>query len=123
VCGDDAPFSWDGVYFHPPNLGYWSGHVTQPGCVGCGDSWIAVTPEQEKAMPLPDTQTRDYAIETLTNLSKDGFGTADKPFFVAVGFHKVQLAPSLLYLLRVYPDRPAIYVYRAHFLLFPLGPV
>lgn len=61
----------------------------EPGCDGCGNSWIAVTPEQEAKMPLPDTQTKEYAIETLKNLSRDGFGTSDKPFFVAVGFHKV----------------------------------
>ena len=43
--GDDAPYSWSEEFYHSPNLGYWSGKVKQPGCDGCGNSWIAVAPD------------------------------------------------------------------------------
>ena len=74
-------------YYHAPNLGYWSGKVRQPGCDGCGDSWISVSPEAEEKKPLPDTQIAQNAIATLANFSKEGVGKdpAKKPFFLAVG--------------------------------------
>jgi iduronate 2-sulfatase len=61
-------------------------------------------------MPLPDTQTKDHAIETLKNLSRDGFGTSDKPFFVAVGFHKPHLpfvSPAKFFDMCVKPHKHA----------------
>ena len=95
--GDDAPYSWSAPYYHPPNLAYWSGKVKQPGCDGCGNSWIAVSPSAEQSKPLPDTQTAQNAIDTLANLSAAGVGyglergEGATPFFLAVGFHKPHL--------------------------------
>ena len=102
---DDGPFSWSEPYFHAPNLNYWSGKVRQPGCDGCGDSWIAVSETAEKATPLPDTQIAEHAVKSLANFSANGVGkeldqAGTKPFFLAVGFHKPHLpfvAPSRFY--------------------------
>jgi hypothetical protein len=54
----------------------------EPGCKDCGNAWIAVTPDDEARVPLPDTLTTEHAVAALKNVSRDGFGTADKPFFL-----------------------------------------
>jgi iduronate 2-sulfatase len=99
--GDDAPYSWSGPFFHAPNLQYWSGKTRRPGCAGCGNSWIAVTPDAEQQTPLPGAQIADHAIAQLANFSARGIGTqgasssssdaTTQPFFLAVGFHKPHL--------------------------------
>ena len=92
-AGDDYPYSWSTPhYFHAPNLAYWSSKTKQPGCDGCGNSWISVSPEAEQSKPLPGTQIADHAVQKLANFSKNGVGRAGgKPFFLAVGFHKPHL--------------------------------
>ena len=107
--GDDSPYSWNTPAFHAPNLGYWSGKRRQPGCDGCGNSWIAVSPEAERKMPLPGTQIADFAVESLSNFSANGLGRIDRPdsqpFFLAVGFHKPHLpfvSPERFF--RSYPE-------------------
>jgi len=94
--GDDAPYSWsnDVSFFHAPNDQYWSGKTAIPGCSGCGNSWIAVSPEAEKKKPLPGTQIADFAVNALRNFSQNGIGNVndgEQPFFLAVGFHKPHL--------------------------------
>ena len=94
--GDDAPYSWsnDVPFFHAPSLRYWDGKKRIDGCDGCGNSWIAVSPEAEKKVPLPGTQIADFAVQALQNFSKNGVGKVDEdeqPFFLAVGFHKPHL--------------------------------
>ena len=101
--GDDAPYSWSEEFYHSPNLGYWSGKVKQPGCDGCGNSWIAVAPDAEKKMPLPGQQIADNAISQLAKFASANIGKSDQniddetdvivsdPFFLAVGFHKPHL--------------------------------
>ena len=79
-----------------------SGKKRQPGCDGCGNSWIAVSRKAEREKPLPDTQIAQNAIESLANFSRAGVGkdldgAKARPFFLAVGFHKPHLpfvAPS-----------------------------
>ena len=112
--GDDAPYSWSEEFYHAPNLGYWSGKVKQPGCDDCGNSWIAVSPEAEKALPLPGQQIADHAISQLESFATNNIGNsrhnnssntedddlAADPFFLAVGFHKPHLpfvAPERFY--------------------------
>lgn len=97
--GDDAPYSWSEDFFHAPNLQYWSGKVKQPGCQYCGNSWIAVTPEEEQKRPLPGQQIAENAISQLSNFATKNIGKAtskengdvENPFFLAVGFHKPHL--------------------------------
>jgi hypothetical protein len=82
-------------------LQYWSGKTRRPGCAGCGNSWIAVTPDAEQQTPLPGAQIADHAIAQLANFSARGIGTqgasssspdaTTQPFFLAVGFHKPHL--------------------------------
>ena len=105
--GDDAAYSWSEEFYHAPNLGYWSGKVRQQGCVGCGNSWIAVTPEAEQMKPLPGEQITNHAIMQLNTFAKQHIGITStfsavdavdavekekqQPFFLAVGFHKPHL--------------------------------
>ena len=106
--GDDQPYSWSEEFFHAPNLNFWSGKIKQPGCQGCGNSWIAVSPEAEKNHPLPGQQIADNAISQLEQFVEHGIGKAQNekndditnPFFLAVGFHKPHLpfvAPERFY--------------------------
>ena len=52
-------------------------------------SWIAAPPDKG---PLVDERVRDHAITMLSNISsKRAAGQEDRPFFIAVGFHKPHL--------------------------------
>ena len=93
AAGDDGLFSWSTPSYHAPSSDYWS---SAGPCRGCGNSWIAVSPAEERAVALPDTQLAQHAVETLSNFSRDGIGKrldafGARPFFLAVGFHKPHL--------------------------------
>lgn len=52
---------------------------------------MSVSPHLEAVHPLPDNQTADHAVSTISQLSSE-FQAGDKrPFFLAVGFHKPHL--------------------------------
>lgn len=75
---DDADYSWSEPYFHGK----------PPVDTDNSASWLAYSGDD----PLEDEQVRDHAVATLRNISSarasDG---AQRPFFVAVGFHKPHL--------------------------------
>lgn len=71
---DDAKWSWSEPYF--------SGHDP----IGSEKSWMAVSKKVTDATPLQDTQVMERAKTILARVGK-----MDKPFFVAVGFHKPHL--------------------------------
>ena len=84
VCrgGHDADYSWTEPYFY-----------TESGPHEYSDiratSWIAAPPDKG---PLVDERVRDHAITMLSNISsKRAAGQEDRPFFIAVGFHKPHL--------------------------------
>ena len=76
--GNDDPISWSGSYYHAPNYEFWE--------MGSRYSWYAVGPDFRHMRPLPDEEIADYSIVTMERLSKQ-----EKPFFMAVGFHKPHL--------------------------------
>ncbi|CAH1787732.1 unnamed protein product [Owenia fusiformis] len=80
--GNDDPPSWSEPYFRAPNYHYWSGETKH--------SWIAVNETAEKNTPLPDTQIAQNAIKVLKRVGPVS-QKEDKPFFLAVGFHKPHL--------------------------------
>jgi iduronate 2-sulfatase len=85
---DDNLYSWTDPYFHGKD----PVDDTHPPLT----SWAAVPENITSVTPLCDTQVLNHAISTLTNISKarneaKAAGTAVKPFFVAVGFHKPHL--------------------------------
>ena len=52
----------------------------------------AVSPEEEAAAPLPDTQLVEHAVRTLGGFATEGVGReGGAPFFLAVGFLKPHL--------------------------------
>ena len=79
--GYDDPISWSEPYFHAPNLAMYNEMDT---------SWLPVPKLVREKLPLPDEQLKDHAIETLKNLAPKA-RTGEKPFFLAVGFHKPHL--------------------------------
>ena len=81
ASNNDDPISWNMPYYHSPNQNHWSFGQ---------NSWVAVTEEEMKENPLPDSQIADHAIETLRTVAPDA-KSGNKPFFVAVGFHKPHL--------------------------------
>ena len=78
ASNNNDPISWTEPYFVPKDS--WSN----------GNSWRAVEDNETIANPLQDQQTASHAISTLTNLAPRA-KTGEKPFFVAVGFHKPHL--------------------------------
>ena len=52
---------------------------------------MAVPPETEDQYPLPDNQTADHAVAALHALARERDAGDERPFFVAVGFHKPHL--------------------------------
>ena len=87
---DDKKYSWS-----PEGLPYY--HPKQPP-ITPRDSWKSIT--GETAEKLRDTQVGDRAVSTLQELRKNKTNGDDRPFFLAVGFHKPHLpfyAPSTYY--------------------------
>ncbi len=80
--GDDPP-SWTEPYYHAPNWDLW--HFW--GSTEDAPSWMAVPNSIQKELPLPDQQVANKAVKRLTTFAKN----KDKPFFLAVGFHKPHL--------------------------------
>ena len=56
-----------------------------------GKAWFSVPGPLEAKFPLPDNQTADHAVQTLRALAEKHVAGAKKPWFVAVGFHKVRV--------------------------------
>ena len=80
ASGEDDPISWSEAYYHAPNPYY-----------GYQHSWMAVNQSmRSRHGKLQDERLADFAIETLEKLAADSL-TNDKPYFVAVGFHKPHL--------------------------------
>lgn len=91
-------------YYHAPNLKAWSG---QNGSFNDARSWFIVPHALEAEHPLPDNQTADHAIKTLSYFTseyqryqdavaeavekREPAPAAIKPWFLAVGFHKPHL--------------------------------
>jgi len=82
-CSDDQLFSWSRPFFHSPNQeGNPAGGYGDPG----GKAWSAVNAEDAKN--LSDAQIAQHAVDTLQQLKQTNL---DKPFFLAVGFHRPHL--------------------------------
>eukprot|EP01121_Diplochlamys_sp_Union-15-3_P012622 TRINITY_DN3807_c0_g1_i1.p1 TRINITY_DN3807_c0_g1~~TRINITY_DN3807_c0_g1_i1.p1 ORF type:complete len:213 (+),score=34.19 TRINITY_DN3807_c0_g1_i1:112-750(+) len=72
---DDIKYSWSYPYYHAPSQNKINGNWTL--------SWQALDlPDAE----MPDGQLATHAVSVLRNVS-----VSEKPFFVAVGFHKPHL--------------------------------
>ncbi|KAK7097570.1 hypothetical protein V1264_004525 [Littorina saxatilis] len=84
---DDYPFSWTFPARHAPSLKYFYDKIC-PGPDGkLYDN--AVCPLERSQIPsgkLPDEENADFAVSFLQNRSVD-----QKPFFLALGFHKPHL--------------------------------
>ncbi len=83
--GFDDPPSWTEPYYHAPNYDMWQydniKHKDQ-----AGQSWISVSTTVHTKEPLPDQQIAAEASERLRKYARQ-----NKPFFMAVGFHKPHL--------------------------------
>ena len=79
---NDDPPSWTEPYYHSPNYDFWHFSDFDKPAV----SWMAVPYGVQKQLPLPDNQIANNAEKKLEKLAKQ-----DKPFFLAVGFHKPHL--------------------------------
>lgn len=82
TVGGDNDFccSWshDTVYYSPAEQKY-------------NQSWVAVDKETEAKQPIEDKLIAQHAVETLGSLRKTRASGDDRPFFMAVGFHKPHL--------------------------------
>ena len=75
----DDPISWSAPYFHAKI--HWETKE---------NSWKAVPDIDLKDKPLVDEQTAEHALEILRQVAPAA-KTGEKPFFVAVGFHRPHL--------------------------------
>ena len=80
ASGDDDPISWSMPYFHAPNRTWETNEY----------SWRAIPDDLLKDKPLVDAQTADHAVEVLRKLAPAA-RSGQKPFFIAVGFHRPHL--------------------------------
>lgn len=82
---DDYPYSWSTEAFHPKTDAYTNAKV----CIG-KDGKLAknlicpVIPEYQPDGTLPDLESLNEAVRFLKYKNE----IADKPYFLAVGFHK-----------------------------------
>lgn len=74
---DDGNYSWSEPYFH----------AVSPVDNDYERSWVAVPQNATETSPLQDTQIADEAVRSIGEFAKE----KDKPFFLAVGFHKPHL--------------------------------
>ena len=83
VCrgAHDADYSWTEPYF-------WTEAGPHEYVDHRASSWIAAPSDKG---PLTDEHVRDHAIALLSNISSKRAAGEDRPFFVAVGFHKPHL--------------------------------
>ena len=84
---DDEAYSWSLPYYHSPLQKQYGGNKTS--------SWWSFDGFEDNQ--LPDGQIADNAIQTLQQLKQNRSKGDNKPFFLAVGFHKPHLpfyAPS-----------------------------
>ena len=79
ASGGDDPISWSEPYFHAKT--YWE---------TLEHSWKAIPDNLLKDKPLVDAQTADHAVQTLHKVAPAAI-SGEKPFFVAVGFHRPHL--------------------------------
>lgn len=79
ASGGDDPISWTMPYFH--GVANWE---------SLDHSWLAVPDEKLENKPLRDKQIADHARFTLQKLAPAAL-SGEKPFFIAVGFHKPHL--------------------------------
>ena len=85
---DDQKYSWSLPYYHSPL-------ETQYGPANHSASWRSFDGFEDNQ--LPDGQIADNAIETLRQLKQNLSKGDNRPFFLAVGFHKPHVpfyAPS-----------------------------
>ena len=85
---DDQKYSWSLPYYHSPL-------EQQYGPGNHSASWRSFDGFEDNQ--LPDGQIADNAIETLRQLKQNQSKGDDRPFFLAVGFHKPHVpfyAPS-----------------------------
>uniref|UniRef100_A0A0B7BS34 Sulfatase N-terminal domain-containing protein n=1 Tax=Arion vulgaris TaxID=1028688 RepID=A0A0B7BS34_9EUPU len=83
---DDAYYSWTNTPYHPPTQQYKNAKICPDRHQKLGMN--IVCPVDVNRMPgnsLPDLETAEFATEFLNNMSDT---KPDKPFFLAVGFHK-----------------------------------
>ncbi|XP_005095812.1 iduronate 2-sulfatase [Aplysia californica] len=83
---DDSPYSWTNTPYHPSTQKYKMAKVcpNPDGTLGMN----IVCPVNVQKMPeksLPDIQSAEFAVEFFKNLSSS---KDNRPFFLAVGFHK-----------------------------------
>ena len=85
ASGNDDPISWSVSYWHAPaQSGYWREF-------GRNHSWFSVTDDMKNEHgDLMDEQIAHRAVTTLQEIAK-GNTNNDKPFFLAVGFHRPHL--------------------------------
>lgn len=81
ASGHDDPVSWTEKYFHAHSK-YWSKYPRY--------SWYAANESETEKHPLLDDITADHAVATLRRLAPAA-RSAERPFFVAVGFHRPHL--------------------------------
>ena len=79
ASGHDDPISWSAPYFHATI--HWETRE---------NSWKAVPDYELKDKPLVDNQTAEHALGILRQVAPAA-KSGEKPFFVAVGFHRPHL--------------------------------
>ena len=95
ASGYDDPMSWTEKYFHA-NSRYWKDYSHY--------SWYAANESEVNRHPLQDDLIADHAVDTLKRLAPAA-RSEERPFFVAVGFHRPHL-PFLFpaRFLKYYPE-------------------